>query len=450
MDPYNKWIALEDERDAVLEKARRIVSAAEQAGRVRMTAEETERCDALTKSAADLKVKARAAQAEYNASINKPDPQDNVHGLRVGGAYDSPRAAITSPNLESRSYRAMFGEAGLDNGGFSSMEDFMRSIHYGDTSRLAEVAKRGMTEGVPSDGGYAVPGQWAATVFDLALENEVVRPRARLFPMKSKSLHVPGTVIGSHASSTIAGEMLAYWADEASTVTEKTPKFRSVELRAKKLMAHGTASNEVISDGVGFEETVIETFANAVSFKLDQACLTGDGAGKPLGVRDAACTLTQAKEGGQSANTVVYENLTGMLSLLHPACFKRACWVASSSTIPQLLELSVAIGTGGSHVPVMTESNGAFKMLTLPVVFSEKMPVLGDAADVMLCDFSQYAIGLRKELAVDKSGHPHFSSDQTDYRAIIRVDGQPLWDEALTLTDGSTQQSCFVKLAERA
>ena len=39
---------------------------------------------------------------------------------------------------------------------------------------------------------------------------------------------------------------------------------------------------------------------------------------------------------------------------------QKAIWIANSSLIPQLLQLSVAVGTGGTVVPVLSQSGGQF------------------------------------------------------------------------------------------
>jgi len=100
--------------------------------------------------------------------------------------------------------------------------------------------------------------------------------------------------------------------------------------------------------------------------------------------------------------------------------------------------------------PVMKESDGKFSILTRPVIFPEKTEPLGDVGDIMLADFSQYVIGLRAEMKIDLSQHVYFTTDEGAARLIERHDAQPLWDEALTLEDGSTEVSPFVTLAERA
>ncbi len=114
-----------------------------------------------------------------------------------------------------------------------------------------------------------------------------------------------------------------------------------------------------------------------------------------------------------------------------------------------LLTLSLSVGVGGDHIPVMTESNGEFKILTRPVLFTEKTEPLGNKGDIMLADFSQYVVGLRQDMRFDTSIHVAFETDEILSRIIERHDGQPLWDSALTLEDGTTEVSPFVVLEAR-
>ena len=86
----------------------------------------------------------------------------------------------------------------------------------------------------------------------------------------------------------------------------------------------------------------------------------------------------------------------------------------------------MAIGTSGSHIPVLSESDGTFKMLTRPCIFTEKTEPLGTKGDLMLCDFSQYVIGLRAGMRFDVSQHAFFSTDEFSARLIERHDVQPV------------------------
>jgi len=303
--------------------------------------------------------------------------------------------------------------------------------------------------GVPSDGGFLVPSEYSSELFNVSLESEVVRPRARIFPMSSGSRKIPTTAIGSH-SSHLFGGLVATWSAESATLPDNAPKFRSMELNASKLKCYTTTSNEWLDDGLNAEQVISETFSSGLSWHLDRAFLTGDGAGKPLGILNSSCLVTVAKESAQAADTIVYTNLAKMSARLHPASWSNSVWVVHPSTIPQLMELSVTVGSGGSHIPVLRDTQGDFSLLGRPVLVTEKLETLGDAGDILFADFSQYAIGIRRELRLDSSAGPRFQQDEVSWRRISRVDGQPLWNEALTPQSGSDTLSPFVTLAERA
>ena len=94
-------------------------------------------------------------------------------------------------------------------------------------------------------------------------------------------------------------------------------------------------------------------------------------------------------------------------------------------------------------------SSSPWTLLGRPVFFSEKMSAIGDQGDIAFCDFSQYAIGVRSEIRFEISRDFLFQTDELASRCILRADGMPLWDEAMTLRDGVTTVSPFVTLASR-
>ncbi len=77
---------------------------------------------------------------------------------------------------------------------------------------------------------------------------------------------------------------------------------------------------------------------------------------------------------------------------------------------------------------------------------SEKVAALGSKGDLMLANFSAYAIGLRAEIIFEKSNAPGWSRDVLSFRAILRVDGLPLWSEAVKPYNGGDTLSWCVAL----
>jgi HK97 family phage major capsid protein len=305
-----------------------------------------------------------------------------------------------------------------------------------------------MNESIPSEGGFAVPTEYERQIYAIALENQIVMPLAYVQPMSSLDLVMPAMEVGDHTDSMYGG-FIAYYVEETGTLTKTKPKLRSVNLKAKKLTGLIRMSNEFIADSPNGKDKVMEVCGNGLGWYRDKSFLKGSGAGEPLGVFNSNCLIKVDKETGQDANTIMYENLTNMVARLYSGSFSRSVWVCHQTTIPQLLQLSIPVGTGGSHYPVLKESNGKFSMLTRPVIFTEKTETLGSQGDILLADFSQYIIGLRDGLRMDVSPHVYFESDESLGRLIERHDGQPLWSKPLKLQDGTTV-SPFVTLKVRA
>jgi HK97 family phage major capsid protein len=98
----------------------------------------------------------------------------------------------------------------------------------------------------------------------------------------------------------------------------------------------------------------------------------------------------------------------------------------------------------------MKEEAGRFYILGIEVLFTEKVPTLGDEGDIVLADFSQYVVGMRKEVTLDKSGHFGFDKDETYFRSILRADGMGRWSGPMKPRNGPNTLSWCVTLAARA
>jgi HK97 family phage major capsid protein len=129
-------------------------------------------------------------------------------------------------------------------------------------------------------------------------------------------------------------------------------------------------------------------------------------------------------------------------------------WIANRDAFPQLATMELAVGTGG--VAVYTPANGAAgrpydTLMGLPLVFTEHCSTVGDAGDIVLCDWSQYLVGQKSAgLKFASSVHLKFDYDQTAFKFTLRIDGQPWWKSAMTPKNGSNTLSPFVSLAARA
>lgn len=305
-----------------------------------------------------------------------------------------------------------------------------------------------MVEGTPSSGGFSVPEPLAAKWLDDALPLEIVRPRATVWTMESATRKVMGWD-GANQSASYFGGFEMQFLTEEGTGNKQTGKLRAIELSAKKGAIFVDASAELVEDGLGFDGQLQVAMQKSLSLGMDYYLLNGTGAGQPLGVLNSPGVISVAKESGQTKDTIIYENIVKMYGRMYPQGQQRAVWIANSTTIPQLLQLSIAIGVAGSVIPVMNQNNGQFTILGRPVLFTPNLPILGDANDICFVDLSQYAVGLRREIKLEKSSVPGWTQDLVSYRALVRFDGQGIWSSAITPRKGDSLSWC-VGLAERA
>ena len=72
-----------------------------------------------------------------------------------------------------------------------------------------------------------------------------------------------------------------------------------------------------------------------------------------------------------------------------------------------------------------------------PIIVCEQCQSLGTAGDVILADLSQYLCITKGGMQTAQSIHVRFIYDETVFRFVYRVDGQPMWSSALTPYKGS-------------
>jgi len=376
------------------------------------------------------------------------DPDFEERGFGQGGACETRKwdEVMHRSGVEGDAW------GGEGNGFRDSTEYFSALASQRHDPRLQ---KRAQSTFPDSDGGFAVPTPLAREIFDTALEGEIVRPRARVFVMGSQTLQIPSWDGSDHSSDTVYSGITSSWKGEATELDVKTTKMRAVELKSKKFALLGRVSTELAEDSPTFAREFTRALTDAAGWHLDNAFLNGNGTTQPQGLLDTSnpALVTVAKESGQSANTILFENIVAMWSRLWPRGHSNAVWIANHDIIPQLYMMSQAIGTAG--VPVYMPANGAAgtpfaSLFGRPLLFSEKVPTLGTAGDVGLYDLSQYALGIRAEIALMISPHVYFSSDELAFRLRVRVDGKSLWDSAITPAKGANTLSPFVTLATRA
>ena len=336
-------------------------------------------------------------------------------------------------------------------GNFKKFGEYLRAIHPIINRGQVDARLKVSSEAEGGAGGFLVPTEFVANLLMLSLEQAVVRPRAFVMPMPSSAVKIPAVRDTTHATNVFGG-VAAYWTAESGSVTESNPIFRQIGLTAKKLTGYTTVSNELLADAaISLEALLIRMFGEALAYFEDDAFIAGTGAGQPLGILNCPALISVAKESGQAATTIVSENLDKMFSRMLPTSLNRAVWLAHPDTFPQLAALSRTVGTGGSAVWMTNIANGPPSIIHgRPLILTEKCQTLGTVGDIYFVDFGYYIIGDRQAMTMAASPHVRFTNDETVYRFVERLDGQPWLDSALTPRHGSNTISPFVALATRS
>ena len=173
--------------------------------------------------------------------------------------------------------------------------------------RLSTRAAEGLSESVPSDGGFLVDTAVAGGIMKNVWEKSPILSRISKTTLSGNQngMKFNGLDETSRADGSRAGGILAYWLAEAGTKTKSKPTFRQIELNLNKLVGLCYATDENLDDVSSLAQVINEGFSAEFDFKLTDAIINGTGAGMPLGIVNSGCMVSVAKETGQAADTIV-------------------------------------------------------------------------------------------------------------------------------------------------
>jgi HK97 family phage major capsid protein len=431
-----------------------------------------EEIKALMKKAGDIDAKVTAENRDFtDAELTlKNEIFDTVEDLRkmigsmerqerIRTALEAPEGGpVTKPSLQSQK------KDDRPQDRFTSLGHQMAAVMqagrpggHADPRLFRAAEGSGLSQSVPSDGGFLVQQDFAMELLQDTIATGLLAPRCRKQPISgnSNSIKINGVDETSRASSRYGG-IVGYWEDEAALKTKSKPKFRKIELNLKKLIGLCYATDELLDDAPALEGFIREAFPGEFGFLIDDAIVNGTGAGQPLGILNAGCLVSVAKETGQRADTIMAENVIKMDSRLFASSGANAIWLINQNTKPQLYTMSLAVGTGG--MPIYMPAGGLSQLpyatlLGKPVIPIEQAASLGDLGDIMLVDLSGYILAEKGGIKADMSIHVRFEYDESVFRFVLRIDGQPVRATALAPYKGSATldtQSHFIALAARS
>ena len=414
-------------------------------------------------SAAEMEI-VNSHMAEFDHAMAEIDVLNRLQDAENKLGAPAPRASqsVKPDNGLKNTYLPTDREKG--RWGFSNLGDFAKSVRNAVSggsvdTRLIQNASLSTygSEGTGADGGFAVPPDFRTEIQSLVMGESSMLAQCDAMPTSSNRVTFPTDESTAWATS---GGVLTYWGAEAGTLTQSKPALKEVGVTLHKLYAFVPVTDEMLEDIPMMSRYLTGKAGEKMDFAVTDAIVNGSGSGKPLGLLNAPCAVSVAKESGQAAATIVGSNILKMYARqLNPG---RSVWLVNADTLAMILSLNIefksSAGAGiaaGARFPTITfpgENGSTFAtIMGRPVIVTEACQTLGTVGDIIFADlsggyFAPYkAGGVRNDISM----HLWFDQGITAFRWTMRMGGQPWLSAAVSPKNGSSTRSSVVTLATR-
>ena len=340
-----------------------------------------------------------------------------------------------------------------EDDGFTSIGDQLKAVKAfalsGERDRQFEGVERkaasGANETIDEDGGFLVDPDIQKELSERIYDSGILVSRSSVVEVSGNGLVWRELKDYDRTSRPVS----VYWTEEAGDKTASNPKFAEREMRLRKLAGLFYTTDELNEDVTALGSMVDRWFTREFGFVLDNAIMRGTGAGMPLGYLHSDAVVTVSKVGSQTADTIVATNVSNMFARMPAYLSAGATWLINQDAWGQLPGMTIG------DQPVFLNPSGDIKaapggfLYGRPVVMCEHCSTLGDLGDIQFVNLAEYILIKKGLLKTDVSIHVRFVQDETAYRFVMRVNGQPAWSTKVTPYKGSAYQSPFVQLEAR-
>ena len=304
-------------------------------------------------------------------------------------------------------------------------------------------------------GGFVLPPTYLSDMLKVDPEADPIAGKTRAVPMATPIVKVNARTDKNHTTS-VSGGLTVGRKAETVAATASQMQVEQITLEAHDLFGLSYASETLLRDSpVTFTALLADGFNDQFAYHLIKERLYGTGIGEFLGILTAldsaglGPTISVAKEAGQAADTVIYDNALAMRSRCWG--YAKAVWLANHDTMPHLMKMNQAVGTGGAVVwqPSAREDHPD-TLLGRPLYFTEYCRTVGDQGDLILANWNEYLEGTYQPMQNDESVHVRFVNHERTFKFWMRNAGMPWWKSALTPAYSTQKLSPFVVLDARA
>jgi len=313
------------------------------------------------------------------------------------------------------------------------------------------------TEGVGADGGFAVPPEWRSQIMEMVAGEDSILSLTDQQQCSGNSITFP---VDETTAWQTTGGVQAYWDSEAAAMAQSKPLLKDLTAKLSRITALVPMTDELLEDAAAMGGYVGKKAGEKIDFKVTDAIINGTGVGQPLGIMNAPCRVSVAKETSQVAATFHADNVAKMMARLPSKSFGRSVWFVNQDVLPQIFKLGFAVttaagtasGAGALYLPPtgLASSPPFGTVLGRPVVVTEACATLGTLGDVILADMTKYLTVVKASgIKSDVSMHLWFDQNLTAFRFVLRINGQPWLSAPIARKSGSNTLSHFISLDTR-
>lgn len=284
---------------------------------------------------------------------------------------------------------------------------------------LTPEEKRDLSVGTDSAGGYTVPDDLEAQVYEYGrFQGAISQFATTLNTTGGNPLAIP----------TVSAYGTSGWTAEANAFTESDPTFGQVSLSAYKGTHIAQVSEELLSDSaVDIEGLITRIMGENLVALEESAFAVGDGSGKPTGLT-AASGGTSAGKTAASTSAVTADELVDLFHSVSPVYRSRpgCVWLAADSTIAAIRKLKTGVSGDNTYLwqPGLLAGQPD-TLLGKPIYAHPNMPTIAAGAKVIeFGDMAAYYIRRAGGLSIQRLNELYAASGQVGFRAFARVDAK--------------------------
>lgn len=331
-------------------------------------------------------------------------------------------------------WRSLFSEQDRElvsafDAGVFGIDDFVRGVAG---QRTTPAAKRALSVGTDSAGGFTVPNVLMPGIFDALV------PRSALLEAGTGVVRQEDAGSGGKAFNYAAVNTIptAAWRNESASVAESDPVFRNIAATPRSLAFFFKVSRELLADSANMRQALNTAIAASFARELDRVGLRGTGtAPQPRGLLNTAgVQLVTNGAAGASLATLRFANLLSGYQAIRSA--DAPAPTAAIMAPRTLVGFSALADTTNQPMrrPPLLESMRMLDTSQIPVNLT--VGASNDCSEVYTGDFRWTLFFMRENVSIQLLTELYAGTGEIGFMCHVRADFLVIYPAAFAVITG--------------